>query len=101
MFVCVWVSSGSADGSKAVAQPSTGDRLAAVACRADIPHLPLAEFLNSIINYFSIFTLNTTQYGLYLLYKNNHKPNLTGQSCPRNVYRIYGLYNRCRHSIDL
>lgn len=93
--VFIWGSSGGTHGSTAVTQPSTADRLTAVACRADVPHLPVVEFLNSIVNYFSIFTLNTKNYELQLLPKSNHKPSFSEQNFPGIVYGIYSLYNYC------
>lgn len=79
MSICIWDSSGGTHSSTTVTQPSTeDDRLRAVGCRADIPHLSVVEFLNSIINYFSVFTLNTTKYELHLLAHNNQtKPRWT------------------------
>jgi len=94
--ICIWDSSDGVHGGTAVTQPSTADRLTAVGWRADISHLQVPDFLNSIINYFSVFALNTEKYGLYLLHKNNHKPSLSEQNCPCNVY---GIHNLCNYSI--
>lgn len=91
--VCIWDSDSGTHSSTAVIQPGTADRFTAVGSKAGIPHLPVAKFLNSIINYFSIFTVYTTKYGLHLLPRSNHKPNLSEQYCSCNVYGIYRLYN--------